>query len=144
LFGCRPEIKCLNFVACGRDYAVQNATGNEQHSVAEDGFAGITVQVLCDRPHASTIKAAALVGIGRSNVIDMGSPDGRGIDLNLLEVKLSGYAASFEKERKAAFVALSFGEINTVSHKPNALMHLIFSLLGRVQPKCCRCARAVQ
>lgn len=106
-------------LACGREYAVRTATGNQDHSVAEDGFAGITVQVLCDRPHASTIKAASLVGIGRSNVIDMGSADGSGIDLKLLEAKLSEYVGSFEKERKAAFVVLSFGEVNTGEFSPN-------------------------
>ncbi|KAB5590679.1 hypothetical protein CTheo_5875 [Ceratobasidium theobromae] len=106
-------------MACGRDYAVRTATGNEEHSVAEDGFAGTTVQVLCDRPHASTIKAAALVGIGRSNVIDMGSPDGRGVNLDQLESKLSKFATSFEKERKTAFVVLSFGEVNTGEFSPN-------------------------
>ncbi|KAG8748323.1 hypothetical protein FRC11_012047, partial [Ceratobasidium sp. 423] len=106
-------------MACGRDYAVRTATGNQEHSVAEDGFAGITVQVLCDRPHASTVKAAALVGIGRSNVIDIGSSDGKGIDLNVLEAKLSEYAASFERDRKAAFVVLSFGEVNTGEFSPN-------------------------
>ncbi|CAE6461896.1 unnamed protein product [Rhizoctonia solani] len=106
-------------MACGRDYAVRTATGNREHSVAEDGFAGITVQALCDRPHASTVKAAALVGIGRSNVIDIGSPDGKGIDLNALEARLSEYAGSFERDRKAAFVVLSFGEVNTGEFSPN-------------------------
>ncbi|KEP49509.1 pyridoxal-dependent decarboxylase [Rhizoctonia solani 123E] len=106
-------------MACGRDYAVRTATGNREHSVAEDGFAGITVQALCDRPHASTVKAAALVGIGRSNVIDIGSPDGKGIDLNALEARLSEYAGSFERDRKAAFVVLSFGEVNTAKFSPN-------------------------
>jgi hypothetical protein len=104
-------------VACGRDYAVRIATGNQEHSVAEDGFAGITVQVLCDRPHVSTVKAAAIVGIGRSNVIDIGSPEGKGIDLDILETRISEYAASFERDRKVAFVVLSFGEVNTVGER---------------------------
>ncbi|CUA77030.1 hypothetical protein RSOLAG22IIIB_06466 [Rhizoctonia solani] len=108
-------------MASGRDYAVRTATGNQEHSVAEDGFAGITVQVLCDRPHASTVKAAGLVGIGRSNVLDIGSPDGKGIDLKILEAKLSEYATSFERDRKVAFVVLSFGEVNTGEFSPNVV-----------------------
>ncbi|CAE6446321.1 unnamed protein product [Rhizoctonia solani] len=108
-------------MTCGRDYAVRTATGNQEHSVAEDGFAGITVQVLCDRPHVSTVKAAAIVGIGRSNVVDVGSPDGKGIDLNTLEARLSEYAASFERDRKVAFVVLSFGEVNTGEFSPNVV-----------------------
>jgi hypothetical protein len=103
------------YLACGRDHAVQTALGNQNHSVAEDGFGGVTVHVLCDRPHASTVKAAALVGIGRSNVFDLGAADGRGIDVAVLEKKLAEYASSFEKERKVAFVVLSYGEVNTVS-----------------------------
>lgn len=47
-------------------------------------------------------------------MIDIGSPDGQGIDLVQLEQTLSEYAASFEKSRKAAFVVLSYGEVNTV------------------------------
>ncbi|KAF8752520.1 Pyridoxal-dependent decarboxylase conserved domain [Rhizoctonia solani] len=106
-------------MTCGRDYAVRTATGNQEHSVAEDGFAGITVQVLCDRPHASIVKATAIVGIGRSNVIDIGSSDGKGINLSVLEARLSEYATSFERDRKAAFVVLSFGEVNTGEFSPN-------------------------
>ncbi|CEL56909.1 hypothetical protein RSOLAG1IB_08187 [Rhizoctonia solani AG-1 IB] len=106
-------------MTCGRDYAVRIGTGNQEHSVAEDGFAGITVQVLCDRPHASIVKAAAIVGIGRSNVIDIGSPEGKGIDLDILETRISEYAASFERDRKVAFVVLSFGEVNTGEFSPN-------------------------
>lgn len=79
--------------------------------------------MLCDRPHASTVKAAALVGIGRSNVIDIGASDGKGIDLNVLEARLSGYSASFERDRKVAFVVLSFGEVNTVGGSPGLVGH---------------------
>ncbi|KAH7337233.1 pyridoxal phosphate-dependent transferase [Rhizoctonia solani] len=124
-------------MACGRDYAVRTATGKQEHSVAEDGFAGITVQVLCDRPHASTVKAASIVGIGRSNVIDIGSSDGKGVDLGVLEAKLSEYTATFERDRKAAFVVLSFGEVNTGEFSPNvaAVRALSFGAFARIVPE---------
>lgn len=68
----REEISPLpafwNRSACGRDFAVRKALNDPSYSVAEDGFGGVTVKVLSDRPHASLVKAASIVGIGRSNV----------------------------------------------------------------------------
>ena len=66
LFSCFHSI-----VATGRDFAVRQALGDPTHSVAEDGFGGVIVKVLSDRPHASLLKAASVVGIGRSNVGNM-------------------------------------------------------------------------
>lgn len=57
--------------AIGRDFAVRQALGDPTYSVAEDGFGGVEVKVLSDRPHASLLKAASVVGIGRSNVNPM-------------------------------------------------------------------------
>jgi hypothetical protein len=54
--------------ACARDFAIRHAIQDPEYSTAEHGFAGAKVIVLTDRPHASLLKAASLVGIGRSNV----------------------------------------------------------------------------
>lgn len=54
--------------ANGREFAVRHAMGDNEYSVAEDGFGGVIVKVLADQPHASMLKAASLTGIGRSNV----------------------------------------------------------------------------
>ncbi|GJJ15358.1 hypothetical protein Clacol_009634 [Clathrus columnatus] len=119
-------------LALGRDYAVRTALGSPNHSVSEDGFGGVTVQVFCDRPHASLLKAAALVGIGRSNVIDLGkklSHDGGndntfGMDLNELEERLKETTTTtllggVNGNKTAAVVAISFGEVNTGDFTPD-------------------------
>lgn len=64
----------FHYVAAGRDYAIREALGDPSYSVAEDGFGGVNVRVLSDRPHASLYKAAAIVGIGRSNVRSLDYP----------------------------------------------------------------------
>lgn len=102
-------------LALGRDHAVRHALGSSTHSVSEDGFAGIKVTVYTDRPHASLLKAAAIVGIGRANVVDLGKPvagtDTIGIDLGELE----GYIGDAGPgSGRAVVVSLSFGEVNTV------------------------------
>ncbi|KAF8319744.1 PLP-dependent transferase [Clavulina sp. PMI_390] len=97
-------------LACGRDFAVRSALNDPNYSVAEDGFGGVTVKVLGDRIHSSTMKAAAIVGIGRSNVIDVHDPVTKGFDLKKLEELL----ASSTPENKTGFIVCpSFGEVNT-------------------------------
>jgi hypothetical protein len=72
--------------------------------------------VYSDRPHGSLLKASGIVGIGRSNVVDLGRKTGDGdvvgIDLGELE-KYLGEAAE-PGSRIGAVVSLSFGEISTV------------------------------
>jgi hypothetical protein len=74
------------------------------------------VKVFTDRPHASLLKASAIVGIGRANVVDLGKKSGDseaiGIELGELERHLKETSPG---SGKAAIVSLSFGEINTVS-----------------------------
>ncbi|KAG8720320.1 hypothetical protein FRC09_009763 [Ceratobasidium sp. 395] len=101
-------------LACGRDFAVRTALSDPTYSVAEDGFGGVTVQVLSDRPHSSTLKAAGITGIGRANVIDLGKADGSGMDIEKLEKHLLEYERRKQAgERKGIMVALSYGEVNT-------------------------------
>ncbi|KAG9100247.1 hypothetical protein FS749_015885 [Ceratobasidium sp. UAMH 11750] len=107
-------------LACGRDFAVRAALADPTYSVAEDGFGGVTVQVLSDRPHSSTIKAAGITGIGRANVIDLGRADGSGMDLEKLEEKLVEYGKENKAGgKKGVVVALSYGEVNTGECTPN-------------------------
>ncbi|KAF8516439.1 hypothetical protein BU17DRAFT_67449 [Hysterangium stoloniferum] len=107
-------------LALARDYAVRKALGSPTYSVAEDGFGGATVKVYSDRPHASLIKASGIVGLGKSNVVDIGRKSGAsgvvGIDLEELEKYLKEAAPG---SGIGAVVSLSFGEISTGDFTPN-------------------------
>ncbi|KAF8490899.1 pyridoxal phosphate-dependent transferase [Gautieria morchelliformis] len=117
-------------LALGRDYAVRHALASSTHSVSEDGFGGVTVKVYSDRPHASLLKAAATVGIGRANVIDLGKIIGDsgtiGIELGELEKYLKEAAPG---SGTAAIVSLSFGEVSTGDFTPN--VHAIRALCNK-------------
>lgn len=101
-------------LALARDHAIRHAL-TQGYSASEHGLAGIALKVYSDRPHASLFKAAAIVGIGRANVVDVsrkrGSGDEVGIDLEELETYLK---ATPPGSGKGAIVSLSFGEVNTV------------------------------
>ncbi|KAG8749006.1 hypothetical protein FRC12_013671 [Ceratobasidium sp. 428] len=124
-------------LACGRDFAVRTALSDPTYSVAKDGFGGVTVHVLLNRPHSSTVKAAGTTGIGRTNVIDLGRADGSGTDLD----KLKEYLVEYEREKQAGekkgvMVALSYGEVNTVSSKPASITAADFDALGDMKGEC--------
>ncbi|KAG8704049.1 hypothetical protein FRC09_003801 [Ceratobasidium sp. 395] len=124
-------------LACGRDSAVRTALSDPIYSVAEDGFGGVTVQVLSDRPHSSTVKAAGITGIGRANVVDLGRADGSGMDL----AKLEEYLVEYEKgkqagEKKGIMIALSYGEVNTVSSDLAAVAQTTLDVLGDMKGEC--------
>jgi hypothetical protein len=131
--------------ACGRDFAVRKALGNPYYSVGDDGFPpGVQIRVLTDRHHASIEKAAAVVGIGRKNIVELPLPvpgpvssiqatesNEMDVDSNvtdgddaiiefadLLERELTKYrefARSGSKTKYAVIVVVGFGEVNTVS-----------------------------
>ncbi|KAF8585064.1 PLP-dependent transferase [Ramaria rubella] len=107
-------------LALARDHAVRHALASSTHSVSEDGYGGVTVKVYTDRPHASLLKAAAAVGVGRANVVDLGRKiedgDTMGIDLGELEKHLKDAAPG---SGTAAVVSLSFGEVSTGDFTPN-------------------------
>ncbi|KWU42050.1 PLP-dependent transferase [Rhodotorula sp. JG-1b] len=106
-------------LALGRDWTVariqRTRRGHADWSVPEDGLGGVEVDVLVADAHASVKKAAAIVGIGRRSVIDLGDR----------EKEERGYLGSFDLERleerlkrndelgRASIVAVSFGEVNT-------------------------------
>lgn len=72
-----------------------------------------SIQVFCRKPHGSINKAAAVLGIGRRNVVEVPSgSDAMGIGMNaealdrkLAERKISGVGC---------IVVLTLGEVNTV------------------------------
>ncbi|GAA5873163.1 hypothetical protein JCM1840_005589 [Sporobolomyces johnsonii] len=105
-------------LSLGRDYtisAVKYRQGVESWSVPEQGFGGVGVDVFIADAHASVKKAAALCGIGRANVIELGDEAKERqsmigcFDLEALERRLR---ENWE-EGRGSIVATSFGEVNT-------------------------------
>ena len=75
--------------------------------MAEHGLASTPkIYVFTDRHHASIEKAAAVVGIGRANVITI--PRERFVE------DLKGKLIHCEEKGEGIVVVLSFGEVNTV------------------------------
>ncbi|KAF8321976.1 pyridoxal phosphate-dependent transferase [Cantharellus anzutake] len=97
-------------LACGREYAMKHAMGDPSYSAAEDGLGSAIITILADRPHASLLKAASLVGIGRSNVLDVSDPQTQAINLGIIEEHLK---RSPEGSKRGIIIALSYGEVNT-------------------------------
>ncbi|KAL4979044.1 pyridoxal phosphate-dependent transferase [Aspergillus desertorum] len=105
-------------LACGREYVVRQALRKRRltsaQGVGETGLfeamhsAGLSgIQVLSTMPHSSLVKAAGVLGIGRSNVQDVSADnDPLVFDLNKVEARL-------RDPTKAAIVAVSCGEVNT-------------------------------
>lgn len=125
-------------LSCAREAQLRllNAgQGDEEWSLAEMGFGAEEcrrVKVFVAKPHASINKAAALTGIGRRNVIDVGrkweskgegeaSEDeeqgahrrvaGLDFDLDMLERELE----EAQSLRFGRIVVVGMGEVNTVS-----------------------------
>lgn len=77
------------------------------------------LKVLTDRHHASIEKAAAVVGIGRKNIVELPvTSDGTGMVefADLVEEELLKYQQSQPSGMKyAVIVVVSFAEVNTVS-----------------------------
>lgn len=77
--------------------------------IAEDGMAGVPVRILSATPHASAIKALAMLGMGRQVVERVPVlPNGReAMDLAALAVKLT------ESPERPAIILASAGTVNT-------------------------------
>ncbi len=144
-------------LACGREYVLKRAAaanGYGDVSVADDGLpeamrkAGINkIQVLTEMPHSSLRKAASVVGLGRSCVLDVGLTDAaHRFDFEALEAALS-------EPGTASIVSISCAEINTgffatsgddmqrirqLCDQYGAWMHVdaAFGLMARVLPQC--------
>lgn len=116
-------------LALGREWVVAErgrSMGREDVSVGEMGVLEACAaaeirgfQVLTTMPHSSLRKAAAVVGLGRGAVVDVGRKgedededgDGEGtceFDFDKLEVGLRG-----AEEGKFSIVVISCGEVNT-------------------------------
>ncbi|KAK4540858.1 hypothetical protein LTR36_008800 [Oleoguttula mirabilis] len=142
-------------LACGREFVLQEAARRQGNkiSVAEDGITcsmkktGLeSIQILTTVPHSSLRKAAAILGLGRSSVVEVGLPTAKHrFDLHTLELRLSN-------ARVASIVVVSCAEVNTglfatdnadmrqirqLCTKYGAWLHVdaAFGLLARVLPE---------
>lgn len=107
-------------LALGREFvlsqAAKKATGKCM-SVGEYGIIAVAraaqvdhVKILSTLPHSSIVKAASIVGLGRSSVVSIIKKGTElAIDLDLLQ----SLAEDAEAERTAYIVAISAGEVNT-------------------------------
>ncbi|EJU04358.1 PLP-dependent transferase [Dacryopinax primogenitus] len=103
-------------LACGRQWAIAKA--HPGYDVAEDGFGGFGCKVLVAKTHASLIKAASLVGIGRKNVIECGvkvdQDGGLPFDLQKMELLMQ----ECKQRGDGIIVSPGFGEVNTGGFTP--------------------------
>lgn len=103
-------------LACGREYVVAEAArrrGNEA-SISRDGLlaaiqkAGLkNIQILTTTPHSSLRKAASILGLGHSSVVDVSDPTAtHRFSHDALEKAL-------ETPHTASIIAISAAEVNT-------------------------------
>lgn len=98
---------------------MQKALNDPAYSIADDGFpSGIRIRVITDRHHASIEKAAAIVGIGRKNVVEtstvsntLDQPFSKRLEEIFLEYTEEAAKAG---ERIGFIVVVGFAEVNTV------------------------------
>jgi len=116
-------------LALGRQAVISRIkSGNNseiEYSVAEDGFGGIEIDILCAGAHASIRKAASIVGIGRSRVIEIvkslnGNTDEsfnkEGRDLVAFDlIELEKRLKDAKENGRGVIVCPAYGEVNTVS-----------------------------
>lgn len=107
-------------LALGREHVLselaRQATGKAM-STGEHGILAVAqaaqvdqIKILSTLPHSSIMKAASLVGIGRSNVISIAQ---EGTTMAIDVEKLQDLAESAEAARTAYVLAISAGEVNT-------------------------------
>ena len=113
-------------LACGREYVIGKAitkyreqqqqihSNGEIVSVGEKGLLAAcragdieNIHVLTTAPHSSLGKAASIVGLGRSSVVDV-SKDEDGLTFDLSRLK-----AQLELKNTVSIVAISCAEVNT-------------------------------
>jgi glutamate/tyrosine decarboxylase-like PLP-dependent enzyme len=117
--------------------------------ISETGLAGLPqVPVLSSRfIHVSALKALAMLGLGRGQVIDCSGPDGS-FDLQRLEAALGD---------EPAIVIANAGEVNAghfdpirevaqIAHAHNAWVHVdgAFGLFARLSPRVAELANGVE
>nr|POE48827.1 l-2,4-diaminobutyrate decarboxylase [Quercus suber] len=141
-------------LACGREYVVQGAARrlSSEASIAEHGIAEAmkiakldTIQILSTVSHSSLRKAASVVGLGRTAVIDTSlSGEPHRFDLDAVRTAI-------QKPNTASIIVVSCAEVNTglfattlddfqilrsLCTAHNAWIHVdaAFGLLARVLP----------
>lgn len=116
-------------LALGRQFCISSIKGSS-YSVAENGFGGVEIEVLSAGAHASIRKAAAVVGIGRENVREIGNKDEeKGIvafDMKELERSLK----EAKEKKKGVIVCPAYGEVNTVSFRTSDYSEYAPGLMG--------------
>lgn len=109
-------------LACAREQVLQRAMqargAGDDWSLAENGYDEHTalVNVFVAQPHASIKKAAAIVGIGRRRVKDLGRRNTAdnlvaSVDFDLDELK--AHLVLAEERKEGAVVVVGMGEVNT-------------------------------
>jgi glutamate/tyrosine decarboxylase-like PLP-dependent enzyme len=104
-------------LACGREYAIAEASAHRSDTVSSVGELGIVeamrragidkIQILTTVPHSSLCKAAGILGLGRASVVDVGLPDAsHKFDIPQLKKLL-------ERPGTASIVAVSASDVNT-------------------------------
>ncbi|KAJ3225913.1 hypothetical protein HDU81_007586 [Chytriomyces hyalinus] len=102
-------------LATGRE-AVGLSVMGADFSVADYGFAGFKVIVLHASGHASIAKAAAIVGIGRKNCVDLADePNSPHFDIARMESLLK----KSKDEKTGVIIVISSGEVNSGAHTRN-------------------------
>ncbi|KAI8841954.1 pyridoxal phosphate-dependent transferase [Chytriomyces cf. hyalinus JEL632] len=102
-------------LATGRE-AVGLSVMGPDFSVADYGFAGFKVIVLHASGHASIAKAAAIVGIGRKNCVDLADePNSPHFDIARLESLLR----KSKDEKTGVIIVISSGEVNSGAQTRN-------------------------
>lgn len=99
------------------------------YSVAEDGFGGVEIDILCAGAHASIRKAASIVGIGRSKVIEVvktfdnesnTADQDEGRDLVAFDlVELENRMKIARDQGRGIIVCPAYGEVNTGAFTPD-------------------------
>ncbi|GAA5909108.1 hypothetical protein JCM8208_007433 [Rhodotorula glutinis] len=105
-------------VCTGRDWVVarvKHAQGKRRWSVPDDGMGGVEVDLFVADAHASVRKAAALAGLGRRSVVQVGDAaaerEGRLVSMDLVE--LERRLRENKARGRGSIVVTSFGEVNT-------------------------------
>lgn len=98
-------------LACGRQFVLGGCSPAEYGLVESMRASGIdNIHVLTTMPHSSVKKAAAVLGIGRSNVKDISRP---GSEPNPVLFDYAALELELAKDRIASIVVVSCSEVNT-------------------------------
>lgn len=124
---------------CGRQFA-----GEQQGiDIAADGLQGVEIEVFSASPHASTLKALSLVGLGRKQLIQVPClPDSEAMDVTALAVllKKSRCRGKIVIASAGTVTGTDFDDIEAIAELTqthNAWLHVdgAFGLFSRLLPE---------